>query len=249
MSVVPDYIEPLIGYRAWYVFDGRLASINNHQQWPEKQPMQAKCDNAESGGLHGMTGMMSSMVTSTVSMTTPVYATPAQAAVLAFGQWFNRCRHKAPMIGCSCGIYAHKHVNGSYMQSAPGSYHAWGEVYLWGKIQEYEDGYRAQFAYPKSLSTGAADVAQAIAAKYGVPCAAVRVKADRQTAQQKHIAALMALQAQTMLAKRAPSSGGWLGGLAGLLGGAGKGIVASTNTWSTNDPDDDDDDSTLGWKD
>jgi hypothetical protein len=58
--------------------------------------------------------------------------------------------HEAPQTGCICGVYAAK--NYRHLQKiAPIEYGVHGEVYLWGKVVEHHLGYRAQFAYPKSL--------------------------------------------------------------------------------------------------
>jgi preprotein translocase subunit YajC len=56
----------------------------------------------------------------------------------------------APKEKCRCGVYAsksleHLHVTG-YER-----YGICGEVNLWGTVVEHEQGFRAQFAYPKSL--------------------------------------------------------------------------------------------------
>ena len=53
--------------------------------------------------------------------------------------------HKAPHLRCTCGIYAGKTLS---QHSMVGIY---GEVYLWGTVIEHEHGWRAQYAYPKSL--------------------------------------------------------------------------------------------------
>jgi len=37
--------------------------------------------------------------------------------------------------------------------SSYGSVDAYGEVHLWGKIIEHQDGYRAEYAYPKKMCT------------------------------------------------------------------------------------------------
>jgi len=58
--------------------------------------------------------------------------------------------HDAPRVDCTCGIYSAKKLGhlcgGGYEQ-----YAVHGEVYLWGKVVEHEQGWRAQFAYPKKL--------------------------------------------------------------------------------------------------
>jgi hypothetical protein len=76
-------------------------------------------------------------------------------------QWFpnhaleansSRCgkEHPVPTDSCACGVYAAKdlpHLQGIGYDR----YGVHGEVYLWGKLVEHRLGWRAQFAYPKSL--------------------------------------------------------------------------------------------------
>jgi hypothetical protein len=55
-----------------------------------------------------------------------------------------------PQANCTCGVYAAKtfHHLCSVGYAKCGIH---GEVYLWGTVVEHELGWRAQFAYPKSL--------------------------------------------------------------------------------------------------
>jgi hypothetical protein len=58
--------------------------------------------------------------------------------------------HEPPQTNCTCGVYAAKNLEhlrhlGYEGRGIP------GEVYLWGTVVEHELGWRAQFAYPKSL--------------------------------------------------------------------------------------------------
>jgi hypothetical protein len=71
-----------------------------------------------------------------------------------------KCRitdnHEPPADGCSCGIYAAKNDEHVQHLSSALALHRegfvlHGEVCLWGRVMEHELGYRAQFAYPKSL--------------------------------------------------------------------------------------------------
>jgi preprotein translocase subunit YajC len=58
--------------------------------------------------------------------------------------------HEVPHRKCTCGIYAAK--NSEHLRQigyANGG--ICGEVYLWGTVVEHKLGWRAQFAYPKSL--------------------------------------------------------------------------------------------------
>jgi len=69
---------------------------------------------------------------------------PASAGCLRYP---TRWRHRVPANDCTCGVYAWKSIDKGRIKDD--ALH--GEVYLWGKIWEHEIGYRAQYAYPKSL--------------------------------------------------------------------------------------------------
>jgi hypothetical protein len=58
--------------------------------------------------------------------------------------------HASPHGNCSCGIYAAKSLDQLLMRGYADA-EVFGEVYLWGTVVEHEFGWRAQFAYPKTL--------------------------------------------------------------------------------------------------
>ena len=55
-----------------------------------------------------------------------------------------------PYFNCTCGVYAAKTIEHLH-QCGYKRFGIHGEVYLWGKVVEHERGWRAQFAYPKTL--------------------------------------------------------------------------------------------------
>jgi len=55
-----------------------------------------------------------------------------------------------PYFSCTCGVYAAKTIQ-HLRQCGYRKFGVHGEVYLWGKVVEHERGWRAQFAYPKTL--------------------------------------------------------------------------------------------------
>jgi len=58
--------------------------------------------------------------------------------------------HQPPCLTCTCGVYAAK--NFDHLRSIGyADYGIHGETYLWGTVVEHRLGYRAQFAYPKTL--------------------------------------------------------------------------------------------------
>jgi hypothetical protein len=58
--------------------------------------------------------------------------------------------HELPHSDCTCGVYAAKSIEHLRQFGYEGR-GVHGEVYLWGNVVEHKRGWRAQFAYPKSL--------------------------------------------------------------------------------------------------
>ncbi len=58
--------------------------------------------------------------------------------------------HDLPNSDCTCGVYAAKNME-QLRQFGYEGRGIHGEVYLWGNVVEHKLGWRAQFAYPKSL--------------------------------------------------------------------------------------------------
>jgi hypothetical protein len=60
--------------------------------------------------------------------------------------------HGAPQTDCTCGVYAAKSLDClrtlGYMRYGS----IYGELYLWGTVVEHEQGWRAQYAYPKNFT-------------------------------------------------------------------------------------------------
>jgi hypothetical protein len=106
---VPDYVSPVVAYRAWLLGPRGLMSLNG-EFWQPNQKLQAVCRRSVN-------------------------------------------HHTPPHGDCSCGIYAAK----SFDQLRGIGYAELGvrgEVYLWGTVVEHKLGWRAQFAYPKTLVVG-----------------------------------------------------------------------------------------------
>jgi len=58
--------------------------------------------------------------------------------------------HEGPHIECTCGVYASKSLEHLRRQNYTDR-RIHGEVSLWGTVVEHEQGWRAQFAYPRNL--------------------------------------------------------------------------------------------------
>lgn len=80
-------------------------------------------------------------------------------------------KHDAPDPNCSCGFYALKSVGDEELSFQPGEDVCLGSVYLWGRVIECQNGYRAQYAYPQRITIYGdkfSGVAQAMRERYGV---------------------------------------------------------------------------------
>lgn len=82
-------------------------------------------------------------------------------------------RHVAPEPRCVCGFYAARLLRNAQFPAEPFAY---GLVALWGRVEEHQDGWRAQYAYPVNLTIIAdrdakrsLELLQTIRTAYGVP--------------------------------------------------------------------------------
>jgi hypothetical protein len=144
--------EPIVGWRQWnFMYPHFLANLGNDTIYVPREKIEARCEQ---------------------------YST--------IGTLAHRNDHSeqpAPHLPCSCGIYAYKEkprllreirniycglrlvANNRYVP-------IYGEINLWGKVIDHEDGYRAQFGYPKRLwcTPAIEPLAGWIGYVYGVPC-------------------------------------------------------------------------------
>jgi hypothetical protein len=130
----PDYIEPIIAWRAWLVVaeeeEIRLSSVVYRTPWPPRLELEADCRRR-------------------------VFSLPRI--------WQRRpSGHPAPSGTCRCGIYGARDVDcaASYLANAlwqeeplrwPVLHRAIGRVALWGTVIECADGWRASRAYPRRI--------------------------------------------------------------------------------------------------
>lgn len=91
--------------------------------------------------------------------------------------------HEAPVRDCACGIYAfhpsERALRGGFVdfaQATPPNAIA-GIVAAWGRVELYEDGFRAQYAQVRALAlvgpsplSGTDAAAEALARRYGAEC-------------------------------------------------------------------------------
>jgi hypothetical protein len=134
LSNAPDYLEPTVGWRGWFVVaDGevtRLSSLVYPTLWPPRGELLATC---------------------------------RHRPLVLLRPWRRRPPdHGAPRESCRCGIYATADPEkaAAYLEDRilhaepmpwPILHRVIGRVSLWGSIVECEDGWRASHAYPERL--------------------------------------------------------------------------------------------------
>jgi hypothetical protein len=145
-SEVPMYVEPVIAWRAWKIdaplpwtpadaMEPRLRPIGiRGVSWPPGEAMVATCEKPPilSFRMGGPRGLI------------------AEGPVIA------EARHSAPVLTCSCGVWALRTREDveRLISHRPGPL-AYGRVKLWGRIVECERGFRAEYAYPADLIVAA----------------------------------------------------------------------------------------------
>ena len=94
--------------------------------------------------------------------------------------------HQTPGLDCYCGMWGFKTV--AEMESAVRGYDGiplvFGRVYLWGRVIEWEHGWRAQYAYPAEFWTDRNDLAY-LRDYYGIPIRTLEPK-YREPAKESH---------------------------------------------------------------
>lgn len=167
---IPDYCEPIIGWRFWRVGGQssdrlRLVSGNAYTTgggkipWPPYQRFEAQHYDYLNGlSLADMSAEMLAAHLARQTCREPP------------------CRLHAPIMVPGCGIYAMttshslQHEMVARVPQNLGTYLVVGRVALWGRVAVHTEGYRAQYAYPQALVGGSpqVDVAR-LAATYGIP--------------------------------------------------------------------------------
>ena len=139
--------EPIVGWRQWnFMYPHFLANLGKDTIYVPREKIEARCEQED------------------------------------------HSEQQAPHLTCTCGIYAYKEkprllgeirsIYGRPLATRPlapplsGLRLVYGEINLWGKVIEHEDGYRAQFGYPKRLwcTPAIEPLAGWIGYVYGVPC-------------------------------------------------------------------------------
>lgn len=129
-TVIPDQINAVVGWRAWRVRDNKLCSITQKYFWYPHEIADANTwvlprDIAKR--MKQERGYVISVDDKPITGLFPDYSHGIYA-------WKTRLQAK------SYGINIIPFYRGII-----------GEIYLWGRVFEHKDGYRAEFAYPKSF--------------------------------------------------------------------------------------------------
>jgi hypothetical protein len=172
--VVPDGISPEIGWRCWAVDNGHLWSLHQEVMWTPKSYLRATC--AQPPRLKYVPRRYGRIVPvgRTIERRTDpnsgaelvgwgyIYETAGQQLAgpvptvqlpVGWGYELEPIAKEAPEEACACGIYALRSRQRLLSSSYFGLDGAVGSVYLWGKVIPGEDGYRAEYAYPRELWT------------------------------------------------------------------------------------------------
>lgn len=157
--IIPDLTEPIVAWRLWIVsaarnyllavrfFPCRRVSpddppdhdpdprllVPKYAVWPVRMMMAGSCAYSEP------------------------HEVPCTEAT-----WVGFDGIKIPILRCRCGIYATKSLVINSWLGRINDRFVYGRVALWGKVVEHTTGYRAQYAYPVSISD------RALADLYGV---------------------------------------------------------------------------------
>jgi hypothetical protein len=153
VSAAPDYLDPLVAWRAWLVVDegegARLRSVVFPASWLPHRELAAECRHRR------------------WQLRRP---------------WRHSEGHAAPASTCDCGIYGaselwlaveylgQSRIVGRAGKAVVGS--AVGRVRLWGAVLEHKLGWRASRAYPADICVPAGPRADGVAldlAAYDVP--------------------------------------------------------------------------------
>jgi len=130
LEKTPDYMEPIMGWRAWLVRNESPLVLRGVGRpvyaWEPKKRNEARC-------------------ISGASAVTPINS------FYGVSDTHYPC-NDPPRKHCFCGFWGFKAMEDLLaVVSEFGDLRVFGRVYLWGRMQDCKLGYRAQYAYPAEL--------------------------------------------------------------------------------------------------
>lgn len=171
--IVPDTIEPFIGWRVWNVRGGNrltLESLYYSHHWAPGRAARAQCEETFAWG-HAFGGHS--------------HRAPADGCKCGM--------YAAKTLEWAAEYLPEKlrHFTPEPIPTSPKTRMVFGRVALWGEVIEYEHGYRGEYAYPVDLyvpvvfecwSMGAKRAATQMRESYDVPVHIIRRAADVEVA-------------------------------------------------------------------
>lgn len=187
MTVIPDSIEPYIGYKWLHVDDDFTLRSYGNTRWPTHTPLEARC--ITDWGYHWQPVQDDPVVPQKTKTCDYVGGRMRQVTrweadgyqiqkpvkkpkiLLPCGlSWSYEpkpCPHEPPDTYCSCGIYAAattKHASDYAHDSM-----VLIKVALWGRVIVGDKGARGQYAYPQEVLGQPSNKTQQVGEHYGIP--------------------------------------------------------------------------------
>lgn len=182
MTVIPDSIEPYLGYKALRMTEGHLVSPSQYARWPKKEPLESECKRGNSQnkfewklvpapeGWEGMFWVSSKFL---IEGATTTFSWPPDNPPEGFTWIPEEAEHD--LTGCQCGIYVVDDPDATryYLD---GYDRVLTQVALWGQVVIGNKGARGQYAYPQRLFAAEQqqETATEMAAAYDIPLEIVR---------------------------------------------------------------------------
>ncbi len=199
--VIPDAIEPVVGWRSFVLRDQMLVSPQQGHVWLPGAKAEARCrvaftefrwmqvsqeqvllEMAKTScvAAHVVSSKLGHFMTVRSGTFPPMPATEPDEGMAWSLEPCLLENHPAPADDCNCGIHIAKSIPLALQYLMGGV--VFGRVALWGKVIEGEHGYRGEFAYPTELYVfDEIEVADFEALhRYGVPLKSARENVEWQ---------------------------------------------------------------------
>lgn len=171
--VIPDSIEPVVGWKALNLWNNKLRSPQKGTLWPKHKPLEAKCPDGAAvtgvwktghiGSYQPEGDLFLSWTKFSWSIDIPDIPEGPLPREMEWQLYLERIEHDVAGSGCSCGIY----ITNDLQYAA-----AYGEILVrvagWGTTTVHAAGYRVAYAYPQEIYVSS-EHQRKLVAGYGVP--------------------------------------------------------------------------------